>query len=169
MPEIRSNQAAGGTAGDDREKQQKLQKQLRRLAWLLDESIPLPGGYRIGVDGILGLIPGIGDISTALLSSYILYQARALGAPKSLLFRMAINVLLETAIGSIPLFGDLFDFYFKANLRNLALLDQFHQHPKAVVGKSRLQVTGFVLLLALLISLIIALPILLLVALIEVL
>ena len=162
MPETRSKPFE--TAGGGREKQQK---QLRHLAWLLDESVPLPGGYRIGVDGILGLIPGIGDISTALLSSYIIYQARALGAPKSLLFRMAINVALETAIGSIPLFGDLFDFYFKANLRNLALLEEFHQHPKTVVNKSRFQVAGFALLVTLLVGLIIALPLLLLVALIK--
>jgi hypothetical protein len=164
MPENLSQGSADTTAIQNRKRQHK---QLRRLAWLLDESIPLPGGYRIGVDGILGLIPGVGDISTALLSSYVIYQARALGAPKSLLFRMGINVVLETIIGMVPLLGDLFDFYFKANLRNMALLDEFLQHPKITVRKSRIQAAGFVLLVTLLVGLVVSVPLLLLIALIR--
>ncbi len=102
-------------------------KSIERLAWFLDESVRLPGGFRIGMDGILGLIPGIGDLSGAAISGYILYLARQQGASKTLLMRMGWNVLLETVIGSIPLIGDLFDFYYKANLRNLALLRKFQQ------------------------------------------
>lgn len=145
----------------------KKQKHMRRLAWLLDESIRLPGGFRIGADGILGLIPGIGDISTAALSGYIIYQARELGAPKSVLFRMAINVIIETVIGTIPLIGDLFDFYFKSNLRNLALLKKFQDRPKSTVRESRVKSAGFALLLVLIAGLIIAVPVLLLIALIK--
>lgn len=105
------------------------EKRMQRLAWLLDESIRLPGGFRIGADGILGLIPGIGDVTGAVIGSYIIYEARQMGAPRTLLFRMFGNTVLETLIGSIPLIGDLFDFYFKANSRNLKLLQYYyHRH-----------------------------------------
>lgn len=104
------------------------EKRMRRLAWLLDESIRLPGGFRIGVDGILGLIPGIGDMAGAIIGSYLIYQARQLGAPRTLLFRMLANTVLEAVIGSLPLAGDLFDFYFKANSRNLKLLQAYCRH-----------------------------------------
>lgn len=112
------------------------ERRLRRLAWLLDNSIPLPGGYRIGLDGLIGLVPGIGDAAGALVSGYLVAEAGRLGASKALLFRMAFNVLLETVIGAIPLAGDLFDFAFKANLRNLRLLEQ---HTRDPVGQTRSQ------------------------------
>ncbi|MGH8496113.1 MAG: DUF4112 domain-containing protein [Gammaproteobacteria bacterium] len=101
------------------------ENRLRRLAWLLDNSIPLPGGYRIGIDGLIGLIPGLGDAAGALLSSYIVVEAGRLGAPKSLLLRMAFNVFVETVIGTIPFAGDLFDFVYKANARNVRLLERY--------------------------------------------
>lgn len=103
------------------------QKRMQRLAWLLDESVRLPGGFRVGLDGLLGLVPGVGDISGAAISSYLIYQAHQMGAPRTLLARMAANVALETVIGSVPLIGDLFDFYFKANTRNMKLLQRFHE------------------------------------------
>lgn len=98
------------------------EKRVQRLAWLLDESVRLPGGFRVGVDGLLGLVPGIGDLSGAAISAYLIYQAHQMGAPRTLLARMATNVALETTIGSIPLIGDIFDFYYKANSRNMRLL-----------------------------------------------
>lgn len=100
-------------------------KRLHRLAWLLDGSIRLPGGLRIGADGILGLIPGVGDFAAAAVSSYIIYEARAAGVPRRLLWRMAGNTLVDAIIGAIPIAGDLFDFYFKANLRNMRLLEDY--------------------------------------------
>ena len=103
---------------------------LRRLAWLLDSSIRLPGGFRIGIDGLLGLIPGIGDLLAAGLSGVILIEAARMGAPAGLVLRMAANVALELAIGVIPIAGDLFDFVFKANLRNLALLEEWVARPQ---------------------------------------
>lgn len=106
-------------------------KRLRRLAWLLDNSIPLPGGYRIGLDGLIGLVPGIGDAAGALVSSYMVVEAGRLGASKALLLRMAFNVLLETLVGAIPFAGDLFDFVYKANLRNLRLLEGHVRDPVA--------------------------------------
>lgn len=105
------------------------EKRLRRLAWFLDNAIPLPGGYRIGVESLIGLIPGFGDAAGALLSSYIVVEAGRLGASKSLLLRMAFNVFLETVIGTIPLAGDLFDFAYKANMRNIRLLERHVRDP----------------------------------------
>ncbi len=100
-------------------------RELRRLAWLLDESIPLPGGYRIGVDGIVGLIPGIGDAAGLAASSYILLRAHQFGMPRIVMARMLGNTLLDFLIGTIPVLGDLFDFGFKANRRNIALMQQY--------------------------------------------
>lgn len=109
-----------GTPPADHEKSRE---RLRRLAHVLDSSVPLPGGYRIGVDGIIGLIPGLGDAAGALLSSYILLEGHRLGASAPVLMRMAFNILLETVVGLVPVAGDLFDFAWKANRRNVALLE----------------------------------------------
>jgi len=97
-------------------------KRVEQLGWLMDEAVPLPGGFRIGLDGIVGLIPGIGDVGSFLVSIYIINEARRLGVPRFTLFRMIFNVTIDTLIGAIPLIGDLFDFYYKSNTRNLALL-----------------------------------------------
>ncbi len=89
---------------------------LGHLAWFLDNSIPLPFlGYRIGADGIIGLIPGLGDTVGSLLSSYIVLEAARLGTPKSVLLRMVINIVIESIIGLVPFVGDLFDLAWKAN------------------------------------------------------
>lgn len=98
---------------------------LQRLARLLDSAIRLPGGFRIGLDGLLGLLPGVGDLAGALLSAYIVAQAYRLGAPRSMLMKMVANVALETGVGVIPVAGDLFDFAWKANRRNLELLERY--------------------------------------------
>ncbi|OYD24999.1 DUF4112 domain-containing protein [Oceanimonas baumannii] len=105
--------------------QQETRAKLDRLAWLLDSAIRLPGGLRIGLDGMMGLIPGVGDLAGALFSSYILLQAARMKVPVSVLARMAFNILLELVIGSIPVLGDLFDFFFKANRRNVRLMEKY--------------------------------------------
>lgn len=97
---------------------------LRRLSHWLDAVIRLPGGFRIGLDGLIGLIPGVGDAAGAVIASYIIGQAARLGVPTSVLLRMIGNVLLEALIGVIPFLGDLFDFVWKANLRNVELLER---------------------------------------------
>jgi hypothetical protein len=135
-------------------------QRLRTLAWLLDNSIPLPGGYRIGVDALIGLVPGVGDAIGAVLSAYIVNEARAMGAPRSVLMRMMGNVMIETVIGSIPLAGDLFDAAFKANSRNLALLAQYQLDPVKSRRGSRWFVAGFTSLLILCVALMIAIPVL---------
>jgi disulfide bond formation protein DsbB len=142
-------------------------QRLRSLAWLLDNSIPLPGGFRIGLDAVIGLIPGIGDAIGALFSAFILNEARLLGAPRSVLLRMSGNVLLETVIGAIPFAGDLFDAGFKANMRNLALLERYQLDPTGSARSSRWFVIGFALFLVLLVAAIVAIPILIVVAIVR--
>jgi hypothetical protein len=103
-------------------------ERVRFLARLLDTCFILPGGYRIGIDPILGLIPGVGDLIGAGLSLYLVREASKLGISKWILLRMLGNVGLEALIGLVPVIGDLFDAAFKANVRNLRLLE-LHYSP----------------------------------------
>jgi hypothetical protein len=102
-----------------------ISRRLERLAHLLDSSIRLPGTkFRFGIDGLIGLIPGFGDAFGGVLSSYILAEAARLGVPISTLIRMAFNVLIEVLVGLIPIVGDIFDVTWKANNRNVRLLQE---------------------------------------------
>ena len=113
-------------------------RRLAHIAWLLDNSIPLPGfNFRIGLDAILGLIPGIGDMLGVLLSTYIVREAARLGAPRSLLTRMAFNVALEGIVGLVPFLGDVFDAAWKANQRNFELLEGHLDNPRKAARASR--------------------------------
>lgn len=113
-------------------------RRLRSLGRLLDDSILIPGTRRrIGVDALIGLVPGVGDGAGALLSTYIVVQAARLGVGRTTLLRMAGNVALEALVGVIPVFGDLFDAGWKANLRNLALLQAHLDRPETVGRASR--------------------------------
>jgi hypothetical protein len=97
----------------------------RLIAWLLDDLIRIPGTkLRIGLDPIIGLIPGLGDSSTAVMSSVILLNALRAGVPRIVLVRMALNVLVNTLIGAIPGIGDVFSAFFKSNRRNYELLER---------------------------------------------
>jgi len=97
---------------------------LRSLARFLDDSIPVPGTrYRVGVEPIVGLVPGIGDFFGVTLSAYIILRAADLGVSTATIVRMIINMLVDGVLGSIPLVGDFFDVVWKANMRNLALLE----------------------------------------------
>jgi Domain of unknown function (DUF4112) len=118
---------------------EQIRRRLGRLAWLLDSSIELPGTrFRIGLDAILGLIPGLGDLLGVLASGYIVREAARLGAPPSVLTRMAFNVAIEGLVGLIPVFGDVFDAVWKANQRNYALLEEHMRSPKRAARSSRL-------------------------------
>ncbi|QIB66188.1 DUF4112 domain-containing protein [Kineobactrum salinum] len=117
---------------------------LERYAWLLDSSIRLPFGRSIGLDGIIGLIPGIGDALGAILSSVVIFSAWRRGVPRAVLVRMAGNVAIESVIGSIPVIGDLFDFAFKANLRNVKLLQRFEHDTATVQRQNRWVLAGTV-------------------------
>jgi hypothetical protein len=100
---------------------------LRRLSWLLDRAIPV-GRWRIGIDPIIGLVPGMGDWIGAILSLYILYQGARLGVPAGVVARMGGNILVEAVFGAVPVLGDIFDFAWQANTRNLTLIER-HCHP----------------------------------------
>jgi len=131
-----------------------VRRRLARLAWLLDNSIPIPGlQFRIGFDAILGLIPGLGDILGVLLSSYIVREAARIGASRSVLIHMAFNVAVEGVVGLVPFIGDLFDAVWKANQRNLALLDAHLQHPHRAARSSRTFVTLLIVVLVAFIAL----------------
>lgn len=98
---------------------------LRRVARALDSALPVPGtSFRFGLDPILGLIPGVGDLVSPLFTVGILFQARDLGVPRIVQLRMIFNVAIDVLTGFVPLIGDLFDFAWKANNLNMALLDR---------------------------------------------
>ncbi len=100
-------------------------KRLRRLAWLIDGVFKLPGTrFRFGLNSLVGLVPVGGDAVLGALSLYIIYEAAQLGVPGPQLARMFGNVALEVVGGSVPVLGDVFDMALKANLRNLAIIEQ---------------------------------------------
>jgi hypothetical protein len=109
---------------------------LRRMSQFLDSAFTVPGtSYRVGLDPILGLIPGIGDLVSPLFTIGILWQAHDLGVPKVVQLRMLFNAAIDAFLGAVPLAGDLFDFVWKANVRNLALLERHaEQEHRATPG-----------------------------------
>lgn len=110
----------------------------RRLAKILDTAVGVPGTrLRFGLDALLGLIPGAGDAIGAALSGYIILSAARAGASRAVLGRMIGNVVLDTVLGAVPVLGDLFDVAFKANARNVALLERLATEPAAVHTSSR--------------------------------
>jgi hypothetical protein len=123
---------------------------LRRLAWWLDEGIRVPGTrIRFGLDPILGLIPGLGDVAGALLGGAILMEAYRRRLSRNTLVRMAANIIVDTAAGAGPLLGDAVDFVWKSNRRNLDLLERHTAKPAKAVRTDRLWVmTVFGLLAA---------------------
>ena len=103
----------------------EIDESLERLSWLMDDLIRVPGiGWRVGLDAIVGLIPGFGDTATSLVSFYILAQAVRYGVPKVTLLRMGMNLGIDYLVGSLPFVGDVFDAWWKSNQRNVALLSQ---------------------------------------------
>ena len=99
-------------------------QRLRKLSRLLDNAIAIPGTkFRIGLDPIIGLIPGAGDFIGTALSAYIVIEAARLGLPKQTLGKMVYNIVLESVVGAVPIVGDWFDFAWKANVKNIELLE----------------------------------------------
>lgn len=105
------------------EAQRAAAERLKLLAYWLDDRFAIPGTrWRIGLDGLAGLVPGVGDLITTAVSAYIVSEAHRLGVPRTVLLRMAWNVAVDTVVGAIPAVGDVFDVGWKANRKNLALL-----------------------------------------------
>ena len=99
--------------------------EVRRLAHLLDEAVKIPIiNYRVGLDGLLGIIPVIGDFSGFAISSYIIFKAHNMGVPREKVSRMVFNSLVDVFVGSIPLVGDIFDVFWKSNKRNMRIVER---------------------------------------------
>jgi hypothetical protein len=105
---------------------------LERVAWLMDRAYTIPGtNISFGLDALLGLFPGVGDVLTGIIQvGLVLVALQHYRVPKAVAARMMANVLLDTGLGSIPIVGDLFDVFFKANTRNLQLLGKVQEHQK---------------------------------------
>lgn len=100
-----------------------INKSVERLGWLMDDLFRVPVlGWRFGLDALIGLIPGLGDTGTALVSFYILAAAVRHGVPKITLLRMGMNIGFDYLLGSLPLVGDVADAWWKSNQKNIALL-----------------------------------------------
>jgi hypothetical protein len=103
-------------------------KNIDTLARMMDSQFRIPGtNIRFGFDALIGLIPGIGDLSTFAVSGYMIMIMAKNGASGYVLARMITNILVDTIVGAIPLLGDLFDVAFKANMRNMRLMQQYYQ------------------------------------------
>ena len=98
-------------------------RRMEMMAKLLDNAFVIPGtNQRVGIDAIIGLVPGLGDIATTLLSSYVIWEARNLGVSRVAIGRMLTNLAIHASIGAIPILGDVFDAFFRVNQRNMRIV-----------------------------------------------
>lgn len=116
-----------------------VRRRMEAMERLLERSLTVPGTrMAVGLDSIIGLIPVVGDAIAAVMGAYILWEARNLGLPKWKLWRMAGNIAFDTAVGAVPVAGDLFDFAFRSNSRNLRIvrrhLDKHHPETQVIEG-----------------------------------
>lgn len=123
----------------------------RRIAFvarLLDDVIAIPGTrHRLGLDSIVGLIPGVGDVASAAVGVWVILEAARFKLPGVVLARMVVNTLVDLVIGAVPILGDLFDIVFKSNTRNVELFRRHATNPDASTRGHRLFLGGLVLLL----------------------
>ncbi|HJR34694.1 MAG TPA: DUF4112 domain-containing protein [Gemmatimonadales bacterium] len=131
-------------------------ERLRRYADWLDSGIRIPVlGWRIGLESILGLVPGVGDATGAILGGWVVVEAVRGGARPATLIRMLMNLALDAIAGAVPLVGDLFDFVWKANSRNIALLERHQQDPVRAGRADR----GFVAVLVIVTAVVCVVPV----------
>jgi hypothetical protein len=122
---------------EEKRRRQGLEPLFKWLALVMDEFIRVPGTkFKFGLDPLLGLLPGIGDTGSALVSAFALIQAARLGVPKILLARMSLNILINEVIGIVPVVGDAFSFWFKSNARNYQIIRDHTAAPGAVSRRS---------------------------------
>jgi hypothetical protein len=109
---------------------EKVKNQLDQIAWFLDNAFKVPGiNWRFGAEALIGLIPGAGDLISGAVGLMLLFRAFQFKLPKIVILRMIVNTLLDITIGAIPFLGDIFDFIFKANSRNMAMFRQYAEQP----------------------------------------
>lgn len=115
----------------------------QRLVRLFEDAVRVPGtNWRIGLDALLGLVPGLGDLAGAAAATYGVWLARRMGAPASLQVRMMGNVAIDALGGALPVLGDVFDIAFRAQVRNRRLLEEWLAAPRSVARRSQLLVGG---------------------------
>jgi len=113
-------------------------ERLRASARLFDQAFGIPGTrFRFGIDALFGLVPGLGDVAGAVVAVYALHVARILRAPASIQLAMLNNIAIDALVGTAPVAGDLFDFFYKAQTRNLALLEAWLASPHETARRSR--------------------------------
>jgi hypothetical protein len=123
-------------------------KALKYFARLLDSAFVLPGtDIRLGLDPLLGLVPGLGDLASPLFTVVLLWQSRDLGIPRVVRLRMIFNVAIDALVGLMPIAGDIFDVAWKANNRNIALLERHAYEVRRPTAGDWLFVTGLIALL----------------------
>ena len=113
-----------------------VRRRLEAMEMVLERALVVPGTrYQIGLDAIVGLVPVVGDLITASMGAWLVWEARNLGMSKFQLFRMGGNVALDTAVGAIPFVGDAFDFLFRSNSKNLRILKRYldKHHPETMI------------------------------------
>ena len=126
---------------------------VRALSRVLDTAIHIPGtSLRFGLDALIGLVPGVGDVVGAGMSGFIILSAARLGSPVPVLLRMLLNVGIDTIVGAVPLLGDIFDAAWRANTRNTALLERHLAAPAATRRASVVVVAGIIVALILLVA-----------------
>lgn len=119
------------------EEKEKIKRDLEKLQFWLDECIELPYGIKIGLDPIIGLIPGVGDLIGSLFFIITLKYSEKLNVPTSVVYRMALNIVIDFILGLIPILGDFLDFGFKAHKKNTEILMEYVDRPVAANAKSK--------------------------------
>jgi hypothetical protein len=131
--------------GPSRDSRAAALESLRVLTRLFDEALGIPGTrLRVGLDAVIGLVPGVGDALSGLVAGYSLWVAARLGAPAPVLLRVLLNIAIDSGLGAIPLAGDLFDAAWKANRRNLDLLERWLASPAPTRRASAATLAGVI-------------------------
>jgi hypothetical protein len=134
--------------GDMKEKSPELQRtkeQLDQFAWLLDNCFQIPGlRWRFGLESVLGLVPGLGDIISGILALFLMIRAIQFRLPWIVIARMALNSLIDLVVGAIPFAGDLFDAVWKANTRNMQLFHAYAEEPELSTRRHWFFIVGLV-------------------------
>jgi len=130
--------------------------EVETLAWLLDNSIPVPGtgGRRFGLDAVIGFVPVVGDLVSGGIGLFVVWRGARLGLPRVVVARMLVNSAIDLAVGSIPVIGDAFDLWFKANTRNLGLMRRHLEHPELATRNEWLVLLALVGVVALVVALV---------------